>query len=387
MRRHFYTMLLGAFVLASAFGEADSFNPNGGETETMIEGDVQTQEPNVGEADNFVGGEGTQPEATEDQIDMFFGESTGRSDAGTGDEALSGTDEPNPTETEGQVDIPAEETQPSPNVGDEPVTETDTPASEIEPKTDVDQEPTVSDPPGNVGFFEMVRSFFNVFAGSVGPSPVEINSQTPRPIGRYFVSDEDSHSFEDDTSDEMPPPMPVQLARIKQFVRVNTATVRASTSYDDQEDHPLVTKPHVVGRSQTPAPPIRGGRVIVDSDEHDYDHSDEQDTSLEVDFSLLPEIRRFLEPNAGRDDVINHYEEPDGRGTRGILENPIFQQKVLEFDSRLKRASGASGKRLMEKYAEALAVYSDPSVNMASTSVTFSCFLPFVITCLLARIS
>uniref|UniRef100_A0A0P5GSN2 Uncharacterized protein n=1 Tax=Daphnia magna TaxID=35525 RepID=A0A0P5GSN2_9CRUS len=395
MRHHFYTMLFGAFVLASAFGEADPFNSNGGEvqTETMIEEESQTQEPNVGEVD----GEGTQSETTEDQIGVFFGENAGRSEAGTEEEILLETtnDEPSPAENVETVDTPAEEIQPNqqPNVGDDSAVETDTPAEEIQPKTDVDQEPTMSHPPKDVGFFEMIRSFFSVFTESASPSPVQVNNPTPRTVGRYFFShdsDEDSHSFEDDDiSDEMP--MPVQLAQIKQFVRTNTPTDRVRT--DQHEAHPVVNqaaKQHVVGRSQTPAPSSRSVFVITDSDEYDYDHSYEQDMSLEVDYDLLPEIRRFLEPTIGHGEVINHYEEPGGgllMDTQDILENPIFQQKMQEIDNRLKRASGANGKRLMEKYAEALAVHSTPSLNMASTSVTFSCFLPFFITCLLARLS
>ncbi|XP_057372513.1 uncharacterized protein LOC130693398 [Daphnia carinata] len=380
MRRHFYTMLLGAFVLVSAFAEADSFNSSGGEAETMIEEETQT----------LVAGEGTQSEATEDPTAFFGGESAGRSSAGTGEGTFLASDEPSPTETDGQVDtnIPAEETQPS--VGEDSVIETDPPALEIQPKTDVDQEPTVSLSPEDVGFFAMIRSLFSVFAESVSPSPVEVNSQPPRTVGRYFVShDSDEGSFEDDNPDEMPPLMPVRLARIKQFVRANAATGRVRTSSDEQEDHPFVieaTRQHVLGRSPTTAPSSRSGRVITYSDEHD-DHSYEQDVSLEVDVSLLPEIRRFLEPNIGHGELISHYEESDGRGTREILGNPMFQQKVQEIDSRLKRASGANGQRLMEKYAEALAVYSTSSLNMASTSATVSCFLPFFITCLLARIS
>ncbi|XP_045031843.1 uncharacterized protein LOC116919239 isoform X1 [Daphnia magna] len=418
MRHHFYTMLFGAFVLASAFGEADPFNSNGDEvqTETTIEEESQTQEPNVGEVD----GEGTQSETTEDQIGVFFGENAGRSEAGTEEEILLETtnDEPSPAENVETVDTPAEEIQPNqqpnvgddsavetdtpaeeiqpnqqPNVGDDSPVETDTPAEEIQPKTDVDQEPTMSHPPKDVGFFEMIRSFFSVFTESASPSPVQVSNPTPRTVGRYFFShdsDEDSHSFEDDDiSDEMP--MPVQLAQIKQFVRTNTPTDRVRT--DQHEAHPVVNqaaKQHVVGRSQTPAPSSRSVYVITDSDEYDYDHSYEQDMSLEVDYDLLPEIRRFLEPTIGHGEVINHYEEPGGgllMGTQDILENPIFQQKMQEIDNRLKRASGANGKRLMEKYAEALAVHSTPSLNMASTSVTFSCFLPFFITCLLARLS
>jgi hypothetical protein len=64
---------------------------------------------------------------------------------------------------------------------------------------------------------------------------------------------------------------------------------------------------------------------------------------------------------------------------QGILTNPWFQQQIQEIDVRLKRAPAARSKRLMEKYAHALA-YSSPSTNTAPATIHSPFFLSLLIT-------
>jgi hypothetical protein len=63
---------------------------------------------------------------------------------------------------------------------------------------------------------------------------------------------------------------------------------------------------------------------------------------------------------------------------QGILTNPVFQQQIQEIDVRLKRAPAARSKRLMEKYAHALALSS--TNNTAPATINSPFFLSLLIT-------
>jgi hypothetical protein len=65
---------------------------------------------------------------------------------------------------------------------------------------------------------------------------------------------------------------------------------------------------------------------------------------------------------------------------QGILTNPVFQQQIQEIDVRLKRAPAARSKRLMEKYAHALALSSSSTNNTAPATINSSFFLSLLIT-------
>lgn len=179
------------------------------------------------------------------------------------------------------------------------------------------------------------------------------------------------------------------------------------------------------------APVQQGGHLLRDSDEHDdsrertgrvlnhqgrkinttvylsRDSDEHDDLSLEVNLSLLPEIQRLF-TDARMDTVAMPAVQEQGVaavvGNRGnpavrkakelevqfeledILANPLFQQKIQEIDDRLKSAPDARGKRLIEKYAEALALTS-PSFNAAPAIIKSSFYLPFLFTCLLVWFS
>ncbi|EFX85541.1 hypothetical protein DAPPUDRAFT_300406 [Daphnia pulex] len=131
-----------------------------------------------------------------------------------------------------------------------------------------------------------------------------------------------------------------------------------------------------------------GGNIFMDSDENDV--------SDEVNLSLLPELLRLLQPQVQQNRVSVVANQPSvsqpiiqqryneiaspSLEFKEILSNPTFQQKLQEIDERLKRAPAARGKRLMEKYATALAIYSSPS-NAGSPSINLSHFLPLFIAC------
>lgn len=132
-----------------------------------------------------------------------------------------------------------------------------------------------------------------------------------------------------------------------------------------------------------------GGNIFMDSDENDV--------SDEVNFNLLPELLRLLQPQVQQNRVTpvaanqpgvsqpiiqQRYNENASPSLefKEILSNPTFQQKLQEIDERLKRAPAARGKRLMEKYATALAIYSSPS-NAGNPSINLSHFLPLFIAC------
>lgn len=115
-------------------------------------------------------------------------------------------------------------------------------------------------------------------------------------------------------------------------------------------------------------------------------NSDEQDDhSLEVNVRLLSKIKRILRTELRKQEkrpkmeFFQHSEEQNDISLElnDILKNPLFQQKIHEMDGRLKSAPEARGKRLIEKYAEALAISS------SSSSPIINSFLPFFIACLL----
>lgn len=164
--------------------------------------------------------------------------------------------------------------------------------------------------------------------------------------------------------------------------------------------------------------------VPQDSDEND-------ESSLEVDVSKLPEIKKLLSDaeNEGASpdvedrtaagsgenravypdidsfmkvDVNHHTTSPAAKlnetmiedankknevnmKIRELLKNPIVQERLHErlqtIDGRLKDSKSARVKRLIEKYLAALAKLS-PSSN-AAKSISFSVFFPLIITCLL----
>ncbi|XP_057372500.1 mucin-2-like [Daphnia carinata] len=164
--------------------------------------------------------------------------------------------------------------------------------------------------------------------------------------------------------------------------------------------------------------------------------SDEKDeSSLEVDVSKLPEIKRLLTDVENGEssteavdktaavqtenrvlfpdieqlfklDVENQTATPTKSTNQTLMEeankkkevtmkirelltNPIVQERLQErlqaIDGRLKDSKSARVKRLIEKYLAALAKLS-PSSNSA-TSFSFSVLLPFMVTCLLLGFS
>ncbi|KAI9561498.1 hypothetical protein GHT06_012456 [Daphnia sinensis] len=115
-------------------------------------------------------------------------------------------------------------------------------------------------------------------------------------------------------------------------------------------------------------------------------NSDEQDDrSLEVNIRLLSKIKRIMRPELRKQpkrpkmEFFQHSEEQNDVSSElnDILANPLFQQKIHEMDARLQSAPEARGKRLMKKYAEALALSSSSSTPIINS------FLPFLIACLL----
>ncbi|KAI9561494.1 hypothetical protein GHT06_012452 [Daphnia sinensis] len=162
--------------------------------------------------------------------------------------------------------------------------------------------------------------------------------------------------------------------------------------------------------------------------------SDEKDeSSLEVDVSKLPEIKRLLtnveESSTEAEDktaaarsenrvlfpeieqlfkleVENQTAAPTksmnktqieednkkkevNMKIRELLTNPIVQGRLQErlqaIDGRLKDSKSARVKRLIEKYLAALAKLSPPSNS--ATSFSFSVLLPFMVTCFLLGFS
>ncbi|XP_057373064.1 uncharacterized protein LOC130693867 [Daphnia carinata] len=174
------------------------------------------------------------------------------------------------------------------------------------------------------------------------------------------------------------------------------AVPQSGRRFRDSDEHRDLSLEDLVGRvpnrqhvQNNQGATQQGVRLFRDSDEHD-------DVSYEVDFSLLPQLLSLLKPavqsttplapSQGQrlgQQVNQHYDERHEVSLEfnEILANPTFQQKIQEIDDRLKRAPGPRGKRLMEKYATALAVYSTPSGESSSPSVNSSYFLPFFIAC------
>ena len=129
-------------------------------------------------------------------------------------------------------------------------------------------------------------------------------------------------------------------------------------------------------------PTLAPGNIFGNSDEQD------DDLSLEVNFHLLPKIKRLLWPQLRKKEkrpemvFFRHSgEEQDDDDTlkmNDILADRVFQQKLQEMDGRLKTVTVERGKRLMEKYAEALAMSS-----VAAATINFSFYLPLLVACLL----
>jgi hypothetical protein len=167
---------------------------------------------------------------------------------------------------------------------------------------------------------------------------------------------------------------------------------------DSDERHDISIE-DLIGRGLIRHNPVQSRKLPIQQGGQLFMDSDENDVSDEVNFSLLPELLRLLRPeiqnhativannqgaNVGQpiNPQLVHYDENPSASLefQEILSNPTFQQKIQEIDERLKRAPAARGKRLMEKYATALAIYSSPS-NTGSPSISSSYFLPFLIAC------
>ncbi|KAI9561499.1 hypothetical protein GHT06_012457 [Daphnia sinensis] len=180
-------------------------------------------------------------------------------------------------------------------------------------------------------------------------------------------------------------------------IQTQSAVPQGRRPFRDSDEHRDVSLEDLVGRvphrqhavQNNQAAIQQGVRHFWDSDEHD-------DVSYEVDFSLLPQLLRLLQPTVQSttppapsqgqrlgQQVSQRYDEHHEVSLEfnEILANPTFQQKIQEIDDRLKRASGPRGKRLMEKYATALAVYSTPPGENSSPSMNSSYYLPFFIAC------
>jgi hypothetical protein len=126
--------------------------------------------------------------------------------------------------------------------------------------------------------------------------------------------------------------------------------------------------------------------VQLSRDSNEYD-----DASLEVNLNLLPQIRSLLNNQLQTQHqvvsnnprmVFFHQDDQDNDMSlelQGILTNPWFQQQIQEIDVRLKRAPAARSKRLMEKYAHALAL-SSPSTNTAPATIHSPFFLSLLFT-------
>jgi hypothetical protein len=122
------------------------------------------------------------------------------------------------------------------------------------------------------------------------------------------------------------------------------------------------------------------------------DSNEDDDASLEVNLNLLPQIRSLLNnqlqtqhqvvSNNPRMVFFQHDDQDNDMSLdfQGILTNPVFQQQIQEIDVRLKRAPAARSKRLMEKYAHALALSSSSTNNTAPATINSSFFLSLLIT-------
>jgi hypothetical protein len=105
--------------------------------------------------------------------------------------------------------------------------------------------------------------------------------------------------------------------------------------------------------------------ITVSRDSAEYD-----DSSFEVNLNLLPRLRTLLNSQ-----LVTHHQQVNNNPRmvffqhddhdndlsleyQDILASPVFQQQIQEIDVRLKRAPAARSKRLMEKYAQALALSS-----------------------------
>jgi hypothetical protein len=120
--------------------------------------------------------------------------------------------------------------------------------------------------------------------------------------------------------------------------------------------------------------------ITVSRDSAEYD-----DSSFEVNLNLLPRLRTLLNSQ-----LVTHHQQVNNNPRmvffqhddhdndlsleyQDILASPVFQQQIQEIDVRLKRAPAARSKRLMEKYAQALAL-SSSTATPAATMNTNSLF-------------
>lgn len=182
------------------------------------------------------------------------------------------------------------------------------------------------------------------------------------------------------------------------------SSVKVSSHGENRQNGPMVVQSVRIDPVQ-PTNTINGddnsGEIDVDVSVEKADirtnlsrHSDEQDEnmSLEVDFDLLPQIKRLLrrqfqkKPKNPKMVFFHHHsdeQDDDAFELNNILANPVFQRKLQEMDERFKSAPEARGKRLMEKYAEALAMSSSHSA--AAATINFSLYFPLLIACLLVN--
>jgi hypothetical protein len=182
------------------------------------------------------------------------------------------------------------------------------------------------------------------------------------------------------------------------------SSVKVSSHGENRQNGPMVVQSVRIDPVQ-PTNTINGddnsGEIDVDVSVEKADirtsnlsrHSDEQDDdmSLEVDFNVLPQIKRILrrqfqkKPKNPKMVFFHHHsdeQDDDAFELNNILANPVFQRKLQEMDERFKSAPEARGKRLMEKYAEALAMSAS---SAAAATINFSLYFPLLIACLLVK--
>ena len=121
--------------------------------------------------------------------------------------------------------------------------------------------------------------------------------------------------------------------------------------------------------------------ITISRDSAEYD-----DSSLEVNLNLLPRLRTLLNSqlvtqhqqvnNNPRMVFFQHddYDNDLSLEYQDILASPVFQQQIQEIDVRLKRAPAARSKRLMEKYAQALALSSSTATPATMNTNSLFCF-------------
>lgn len=210
------------------------------------------------------------------------------------------------------------------------------------------------------------------------------------------------------------------IARVpnnRQTVQLTPGQQQRVRLFRDSEERHDISVEDLISRVPNRQHPIQSRKLPIQQGVgHVFLDSDENDVSDEVNFDLLPELLRLFKPavpNRVPSAVVNNQggsvnqppmainQQQQGQGQaryienpsaslefQEILANPTFQQRIQEIDERLKRAPAARGKRLMEKYATALAIYSSPSNggSPGSISSSSSYFLPFFIACFWVRL-